>query len=121
MAASATSAAAATNMLLWLSTLGLSVPAVRSAQPPPALASRGKCLGEFAWCNLTGACTLSDCTSCGRGEYRCPLPDLAHDPAWATCVKGAAGVRKIKATIAQPHDLRLRGCSHFCSTQAVRT
>ena len=59
--------------------------------PPPSEGSRGACLGEFSFCNSTGSCTLSDCTSCAHGEYRCPLPDLSHDPPWATCVHGAAG------------------------------
>ena len=61
--------------------------------PPPAAASRGKCLGEYGWCNQTNSCTLSDCTSCSAGEYRCPLPDTSHSPPWATCVRGAAGYR----------------------------
>ena len=65
---------------------------IRSAVPPPSAASRGRCLGEYAWCNATGSCTLSDCSSCaGADEYRCPLPDLSHTPPWATCVKGAQG------------------------------
>ena len=59
--------------------------------PPPALDSRGACQGEYSFCNATGSCTLNDCSSCAKGQYRCPLPDLSHNPAWATCVDGAAG------------------------------
>ena len=62
-----------------------------SSVPPPDPTSRGKCLGEYAWCNQTGSCTLSDCTSCSAGEYRCPLPDTSHTPPRAICVEGAAG------------------------------
>lgn len=59
--------------------------------PPPNPDTKGKCLGEYAWCNATGSCSLTDCTSCSAGEYRCPLPDTTHIPPRATCVKGAAG------------------------------
>ena len=51
-----------------------------AAQPPPTHASA--CLGEFSLCNGTGACTLTDCSLCAKGEYRCPLS--------ATCVSGPA-------------------------------
>ena len=74
-------------MLLAAALAGLTAAVV----PPPSARAAGACLGEFSWCNTTNSCTLSDCSSCGNGEYRCPLPDLSHDPAWATCVKGAAG------------------------------
>ena len=80
---------ASPGMTFLLLTSGLAVAA--GVVPPPSNGLRGACLGEYSFCNRTGSCTLSDCTSCGHGEYRCPLPDLSHDPAWATCVQGAAG------------------------------
>ena len=41
---------------------------IRSAVPPLSAASRGRCLGEYAWCNATGSCTLSDCSSCAGAD-----------------------------------------------------
>jgi beta-glucosidase len=59
------------------------------ASAVPAPSHPDSCLGEFSYCNETGACTLfgdgvGDCgNSCKSGEYLCPVS--------ATCVTGAAG------------------------------
>jgi beta-glucosidase len=47
------------------------------------------CLGEFSYCPLTGACTVTDCTLCTRGEYRCPLSTVCVSDARAYSKPGA--------------------------------
>eukprot|EP00937_MAST-01D_sp_MAST-1D-sp2_P005271 g5271.t1 len=65
--------------------------AVVVASPPPP-AHSDACVGEFSLCNETGACTLTDCSACGKGQYRCPLSaDCVDDAAAYVHCPGLAG------------------------------